>query len=93
MSKYAHGEYLPIVWDGCREEPKYIRGHVSEAEASTALAEWIGDHEIAEIRHTYARFTRAEGGRDWEMDFTVGWGRSRGSFAVTEVKLAGKTYA
>lgn len=84
----AHGQYMKIYWDSeAGDEPDYVRGHVTEAEARAALNEWeagMGDLPLS-VRHIYGRFVFSQS-CDYDRELRTYDSPQPGAFKLTEVR-------
>lgn len=88
--KEKHGQHIRIVWDGY-SNIEYIRGHVSLDDARKIFdTEWGQGHTdgIVLIKRVWARWTPASHCSDFDMMLNVFDNKSRGAFAITEVRFA-----
>jgi len=86
--KYQHGQYIPLYWDDPYETtPHYVRGHVSESEARSALDSFergMGNGELR-IAHKFGRWVFSQSD-DYDHELKVYDTPQRGAFALTEVR-------
>ena len=90
--KEKPGEYISIYWDD-DSDVEYVRGHVTLAEARTALehscGQGCGDFAHS-IKHRWARWQPAPRSGDFDLFFVTRDDQARGCFKVTEVTLGKK---
>jgi hypothetical protein len=86
---YRHGEYIPICWDSEPYEvtPEYIKGHVAESEARSALESHergYGEGPMT-LRHLYGRWVFSASD-EYDRELRIYSAPQRGAFALTEVR-------
>jgi hypothetical protein len=83
--RYANGQYMHLYWEE-DDHPEYVRGHVTEQEARSALEEWYGECDWPiQLRHLYGRFVFSNS-TDFDRELKVYDEKQRGAFALTEVR-------
>jgi|GEM_PF-6841000 len=88
--KEKHGEFIHIYWED-DSEVEYVRGHVTLDEAKAAIRAHSGegaDDSAIDVKHRWARWVPAERYSDFSCLLWTYDEKSKGAFAVTEVRMA-----